>query len=527
VSDRWLRIRAIIAADGKERLRRPSTAVTFLAICFIAYLWVPDPSSGRAVMVIDGSRVVYNSPALALATAVLGSFMLGLFGYYGVSRSIARDLGRTGSVVAATPVANWEYLVGKALGNLAFLTVLAVGYMVSSMALQTVRSSAPLEPLVYFAHYLYLLPPALLFTSVVAVLFESVPGLAGKLGDVLFFFLWMTLVGLTAALAGLTPVGGSLSFSGLDVSGLGTVIHDLRSIVGTDSLSIGASSFDPSLEPYLFAGLSFSTAGVAQRVLALAVPVPLFCLAWWRFHRFDPARVRALARGASKGYLRSLQRLLRPVTSLLTGRLLAGIGRRPGLVGAVIADAALTLVRNPLGVVALAAAFVVSWILPLPALGSGGLPAIFAAMALLVAGAAGRERNHGTRGLVYASPHLRPLFVGWKMAAALILCVLFVVPAGARLALKDPCRAAVLLGGAFFVAAAATALDILTASTKVFIVLFLSFWYLVLNDRGSHPQLDFAGFYGTATARTGATYLAIALVLLLAAEIAHLRRAAA
>jgi len=527
VSEGLGRIRAIVVADAKERLRRPSTAVAFLAICFIAYVWVPDPASGRALMVIDGSRVVYNSPAIALATAALGSFMLGLFGYYGVSRSIGRDLDRTGAVIAATPVANWEYLVGKALGNLSFLTLLALGYMASSMAMQLVRSSEPLEPLVYCTHYAYLLPPALLFTSVVAVLFESVPGLSGKLGDVVFFFLWMTLVGLAAALAGLSPAGGAQPLLGLDVTGLGTVVHDLRSIVKTDSLSIGASSFDPGLEPYLFSGLSFDSRGVLSRALALAVPIPLFLLAWWRFHRFDPARVRARGQGTGTGYLRSLQRLLRPLTSVLTGRLLAGVGRRPGLVGAVVADAALTLVGNPLGALALAGSFVISWIMPLPVLGSVGLPVVFAAMALLVAGAAGRERRHGTEALVQASPHLRSLFLVWKLAAALALCLLFVGPAAARLALQDPGRATVLLGAAFFVAAAATALDVLTGSAKVFVVLFLSFWYLVLNDHGSHPQLDFGGFYGTATAETAMTYLATSLALLIAAQAAHQQRSAA
>lgn len=525
--ERLGRIGAILVADGRDRLRRTSTLVTFLAICFAAYLWVPDPAGGLALMVIDGRRVIYNSPAIALSTAVLCSFLLGLFGYYLVSHSIGRDLQRrTGAIIAAAPVRSWEYLLGKGLGNLVFLALLAVGYMASSMAMQLVRSEAPLAPLAYLGHYLFLLPPSLLFTSVVALLFESVPGLSGKLGDVVFFFLWMLLAGLAVAVVQLAPRREVSPLFGLDVTGMATSVREIQDQSGTESFSIGASSFDPDREPYPFGGLSFDVRWLGPRALALLVPVPLFFLALWRFHRFDPARTRATARRRGKGYLEKLQGLLRPLTSAVAGRLLAGVGRRPGFAGAVVADAALTLVENPLGGAALVVAAVASLAVPLPALAAGWLPGIFAVMAVLVAGAAGREQSHGTRALIYASPRLRPLFVGWKLAGALALCLLFVAPAALRLAALDPGRVAALLAGTFFVAAAATALGVLTGSPKAFIVLFLSFWYLVLNDRGSTPLLDFAGFYGSATAETVATYLGIAALLLAAAQAVHLRRTA-
>jgi hypothetical protein len=525
VRERLGRIGAILVADGRERLRRTSTLVTFLAICFAAYLWVPDPSTGRALMVIDARRAVYNSPAVALATAMLGSFLIGLFGYYVVSHSIGRDLRRrTGAIVAASPTANWEYLLGKGLGNFAFLALLAAGYMVSSMAVQLVRSDEPLALAPYVGHYLFLLPASLLFTSTIALLFEAVPWLSGKLGDVLYFFVWMTLVGVATALAIQAPQQGvSLAF-GLDVTGMATTVRELQVTTGTQSLAVGASSFDPALEPYSFPGLSFGGRWLVARGLALLLSVPIFLLAWWRFHRFDPARVKGGAREAGKGYGRALQGLVRPVSSLLTGRFLAGVGRRPGLLGATVAEAALTLIENPLGVLVLVAAVVTA--LSANAV-AGALPVIVAAMAVAVAGAACRESSHGTRPLVYAAPRLRPYFVGWKLAGALILCWLIAAPAALRFATSDPARALSLLTGAFFVAAAATAGGVLTGSAKAFLALFLSFWYVVLNDGGKSPGLDFAGFYGTATLQTAASYLALGLLLLGAAQAAHWRRTTA
>jgi len=315
--------------------------------------------------------------------------------------------------------------------------------------------------------------------------------------------------------------GISLAFA-LDVTGMATTVRELQASTGTQSLAVGASSFDPSLEPYVFPGLSFGGRWLATRGLALLLGAPVFLLAWWRFHRFDPARVRGGGRAEGKGYVRALQGLVRPLTSRLTGRLLAGVGRRPGLLGATAAEAALTLVENPLGVVVLVVALATSIT---AASAAGGLPLIVAAMAVVVAGAACREGSYGTRPLVFAAPRLLSGFVAWKLGGALILCWLFAAPAALRLATSDPGRALVLLAGAFFVAAAATAGGVLTGSSKAFLALFLLFWYVVLNDGGKSPGLDFGSFHGTATPRTAILYLTLGLALLGSAQAAHWWRA--
>ena len=76
------------------------------------------------------------------------------------------------------------------------------------------------------------------------------------------------------------------------------------------------------------------------------------------------------------------------------------------------------------------------------------------------------------------------------------------------------------LVGAFLTVAAATALGTISGNAKTFIVLFLSFWYVVINDKGAMPALDFAGFYGKATPAIMVTYALIAIALLAAATLA-------
>jgi hypothetical protein len=92
-----------------------------------------------------------------------------------------------------------EYLFGKFLGNVLFLTAFLGGFMLSSMAMLIVRGEAPVEPLVFLEQYLLLTPAAVVFVSAAAVLFESIPFLSGKLGDVAYFFFWLAAIGLVAS----------------------------------------------------------------------------------------------------------------------------------------------------------------------------------------------------------------------------------------------------------------------------------------------------------------------------------------
>jgi len=85
------RIAAIAGADARIRFRRTSTVVLFLLLSALAYVWVPDPATGRALMQIAGRRAVYNSAAIAMATALLGTLFVGLAGFYVVSNAVRRD----------------------------------------------------------------------------------------------------------------------------------------------------------------------------------------------------------------------------------------------------------------------------------------------------------------------------------------------------------------------------------------------------------------------------------------------------
>ena len=174
--------------------------IVFLLLSGFAYVWVPDAATGRTLMQIDGARVLYNSAAIGMGTSMLASMFIGLFGFYVVSNAVRRDVNsRCGYVIASTTMRTGEYIVGKFLGNVVFLTTFIAGYMAASMAMLLVRGEAPLEPLIFMKQYAIVTPSTIVFISVAAIVFESIPWLSGRFGDVFYFFVYAASLGIVAS----------------------------------------------------------------------------------------------------------------------------------------------------------------------------------------------------------------------------------------------------------------------------------------------------------------------------------------
>ena len=66
MTEAFQRIAAIVRADFIIRFRRLSTLVIFLLLSFFAYVWIPDPATGKTLMQIGKGRVLYNSAAIGM-----------------------------------------------------------------------------------------------------------------------------------------------------------------------------------------------------------------------------------------------------------------------------------------------------------------------------------------------------------------------------------------------------------------------------------------------------------------------------
>ena len=58
MSASFARIAAIVRADFLVRFRRISTVIVFLLLSAFAYVWIPDPSTGRTLIQINGQRAI-------------------------------------------------------------------------------------------------------------------------------------------------------------------------------------------------------------------------------------------------------------------------------------------------------------------------------------------------------------------------------------------------------------------------------------------------------------------------------------
>jgi hypothetical protein len=177
-------------------------------------------------------------------------------------------------------------------------------------------------------------------------------------------------------------------------------------------------------------------------------------------------------------------------------------------------DAVLTFALYPLVLVA----FVVIAVVTLFADLENAMPIVFALLAVIVGDVATRDGRANTLASLRAMPRLRENFVWWKLGSTLLLSLGLCALPMARTAMRGPGPLGALLVGILFLAAIATSLGVISSNAKTFIVVFLSFWYLVVNDRGANPWFDFAGFYGRASIITIGLYAAGSVTALVAAQ---------
>ncbi len=507
--------RAIAATDLRLRLRRPATLWLILILSGLAYLFIRDPDTGTGLMVVDGARALYTSQVVAISTAGLAAFLLTFAGFYLTSNTLRRDLlARTGAIIAATPVSSGTYLVGKFLGGSAYLGLVTGAYLLNVMAMHLLRGEGPLEPLTYVVTYLLALGPAIVVVAALALCFECIPLLSGRLGDVAYFFVWTVLVAVGAIAEG----RGAGRF--LDVMGIGFIMAEVHTVANAQNIAIGVTPFDPRVAPWVLPPISLTLGTLLPRLTTALFAVPLLLVARLFFHRFDPARVRSGSQTAGGDLIRRVSGLIKPLT-----RIVSGVGARlvpaaPGALRPVLAETVMTLCQAPLVLLAWLGVLTTTLVAKAETVTHAVPMALSAILAIALADLSTRDRAAGVQAMLFSMPRLKPDYARIKLGAAALLALLFVLPPALRIAVHAPGAALSLLIAAGFMAALASALGFLTRTPKAFMGVFLLFLYLVLNG-AQLPALDFAGWNGVATGSTRLGYLLMTLLLAGVAEGKH------
>jgi hypothetical protein len=504
---------SVARTELRLRFRRSSTWVLFCILCLSAFALMPDVGSNSVMFLIGKRRVLLNSAATSLTSALLGGFVLSLFGFYLISNAVTRDRrSGVGQLIAPAPVGSAQYLAGKFLANVAFLYTLSGMFMIACMAVHLFRGEAPLEPVVFARTFALMFLPLGPVLAGLALTFECVSGLAGRAGDVLYFFLWMTFMSLPAALAGSGHPSPWLL--GFDVTGFGFFLSNIIQATGSTHFTIGYAPYDAALTPVLFPGFDPAPSLVIPRFCSALTALPLFGIALAAFRRFDPARGRP--KRNHDGFVSRLIQTFSP------GRLqgwipaVGWLAGPPRLLNAVVLDTHLTLVLTPaawLGVIAVALTSVVA---PPELIRTTVMPLLFLASVPILSSAATRDRASNAAHLVFATPVVRRRYVLVKFLSTLCVILLLSLVPLLRLAAEDPSRGVSLLNGLLFVAASATFFGIATGTPKAFTVLFLLFLYLSVSSK-STAAFDFAGLRDLVTPAIAVIYGAATILMVIAA----------
>jgi len=492
----------LVANEMRLRSRRLSTLIVFFVVVVLSWSIVVDPAGGQALIATKGQRLLYNSETLALGSAVLVSFIAGIASFYLARGRVREDLVHgTGSILATAPISNALLVFARWLGAVAYLATLMGAVMLTMMVLQVVRGEGAVEPLVFMRTYALLLLPSVMFAASVAMLCDAFAPLMGKLGDVLYFLLWVGQFGsMPSSLA--KDVNAMPWLSVVDFSGLSAAVIGLQTRLGTTSFSLGGSRFDPAL-PRIDLTSWWTWEMVAMRLVSMVLTLLPLVLAIALFHRYSPDKVKAGAKKRNSLYA-WLNNLLRPVTRIVLPLFAIG-ARLPRVLGQAVADVALVLSASPIAFVALLLLWATGLITTQA--GLNGMAYIgIAVWGVLICDIAVRDWQSGTEAMTAAVPGGAVRRYGRQLGVAWLLGFLYTAPVLSHWVVTAPFRASVLATAVFALGAIACFLGRTTKNGRAFLALFLFGLYLTTQIKGIH-WFDALGTHGYATTQTVTTYL--------------------
>lgn len=520
----------VFKADFIERTRTYRFLALIGVTIFMTYLFVPPVDADYVTVALGERRGVYNAPWVGTMMGLAVTTLLSLIAFYIVKNAIDRD-ERTGvgRLLAATPIRTWQYLLGKWLSNIAVLSIMLVVLSIMGFVMQQIRAEATDIDILALLIPLWLMGlPVMAVVGGTALFFESVPFLKGGFGNVAYFFLWIMVLSFSIV-SGFDD--GTLLQPSNDLFGIKVPVSNMQQLVSESypdyngDFSIGRSGFD-SMELFVWEGVSWPVEIVFGRigwtlfgaVLALAGTIP--------FNRFDSARRKPDEAASQPGRLwRFLSRVTSPFQVLwrlaarLTGRAiqpLTGIIRSHPAGGAFLAELRLNLGGQPWW---WTAGLIILIIVGLTATDKEALadilPFAWIWPVLIWSQLGTRESRFFTESLVFSTPN--PL---WRQLPATLLAgfaVSLITAAGALVWLfvnGDFVAIMGLLVGAMFIPALAFALGVWSGTSRLFELVYLVWWYLLINSPGA---LDFMGISETAISKgVPLFYLGLTGVLLIA-----------
>lgn len=473
-------------ADFLERVRRYSFLIMLALVSFLGY----QTAIGNITMRLDQYRGEFNSAWVGSMMALLTTFFLGWFGFYLVKGSVARDRETgVGQIMATTPLTRPLYMIGKWASNFSVLLAMNLVLIVAGIGIQWIAGeNRQLDLYAMLAPFLFIALPLMAVVAALAVLFESIGFLSGGFGNVVYFFLFIFTLPLAASLSRTNPAFEPLGLGLIQQSASiaakaafpeysgGFVLGDAGGTLGIDFESAGNT--------FLWAGVDWTPEIILKRLAFFALAIVLTLLASIFFDRFDPSRQRPRQTKSTASTLKpepvstsqsvSQPVHLTPLTAPTNGFAFFRIlslelklllkGQRwwwyAVAIGLFIAALTNTAENTRLFILPL------TWLWPV----------------LIWSGMGSRELRHNAQQMVFSSA--APL-VG-QLPAAWLAGMIVALLTGGGVAIKllgagDGVGLLAWFSGAVFIPSLALALGVWSQSHKVFEILHVTIWYLILN----------------------------------------------
>jgi hypothetical protein len=513
----------LVRADLMERMRCTSFLLVLGLTIGASYFLVPPLDADYVTLDLGGYRGVYNSAWVGSLVSMLAAVFLWFFGFYLVKNAIGRDrLTGVGQILAATPLRNSLYILGKWLSNLVFLGMIVAVLAIAALAMQLVRGEVlQVEPWALSSPFLFVALTTAALVAALALLFETLPGLRGGLGNVVYLFLSFGILATGSRLGwdllGIEALESSITadltaeFPGSGGS-FGVGITPLRGRLAEWIEGKGFATFPDRLQEFHWEGMRWTSQILLERLAWVGVALGLLLLAALFFDRFDPARRRSppIANALPVGQPRE-KALTRPVP--LTQPEPSLLSFRFGQV--LLAELRLIWKQSPWWwYVVMTGLVLASLFAPIDQVRRFVLPLAWIWPVLNWSAMGVREVRHHTEQLVFTTAHpLRRQFLATWLAGV-IVAVLAGSGAALRLVLIADWSALLAWAvGALFIPTLALALGVWSGSGKAFEVVYTVLWYAGPMNRV--PALDFMGTLVESVAtHVPSNYLVLTVLLM-------------
>jgi hypothetical protein len=488
-------------------------------------------ATGRLVLRLDVYVGEYNSAWVGALVAGSTTVLLCFANFFIVKNAIGLDRHTgVGELVASTPMSKLTYLLGKALSNFAVLITIEGILFASTIVIQLLHGETRFDWLALLMPFALIALPAMATISALALFFETLSGLRSGFGNLVFVFLWFTMLFRIMAYDDIW----------LDLPGIGyvdsvfTAAAQTMGLPFTGGFSVeGGTMADPYAQYVRWEHVNWINDMVGWRLYWFGVAVSLTILAAIVFDRFDSShRFTHLFRWprrkvnrehwldqttATRHTNRERLSLDSSVHQIAQHAQLSPVTKISGLrlFGRILCLELHLMLKQPWWWYLVSLWLIVtSLVVPVINARTIWVPLIWLWVLLTLSGTGIRDSYHHTEQMVFSAPHpLRHQFFATWLAGVILTFATGI--AGGRLLLVGENDAILAWGiAAFFIPSFALASGIMSGNRRFFEGLYIA-WWLIGPMASKGTVLDFMGVHPEVVARGVYWYYLMATVVLL------------